>query len=94
MTFVGEKEVLARQNSDQTYRSRFHEDLSDALVTDGFQLPDISQESGDPPPYDGNHDHLQFSQPGVEAGAVVTGMGQDVVTYGGVISRLIAVIPR
>lgn len=91
MTFVGEKELLARQDSDQTYQSRFHEDLSDALVTDGFQLPDISQESGDPPPYEGNHDHLQFSQPGVEAGAEVTGMGQDVVTYGGV---LIVVISR
>lgn len=47
---------------------------ANGIVTNGFQLPDITVE-GDavPPPYGENLDQMQFSQPGFEAGAVLTG---------------------
>jgi hypothetical protein len=46
---------------------------SDALVSDGFQLPDIAPSEDAPPPYGEHLDQMNFSQPGVEAGAEVTG---------------------
>ena len=76
MTQVDEKQMLARQNALQAPPHSPRDDLSEALVADGFQLPDIEPDSGDPPPYEGNVDHVQFSQPGFDAGAQVTGMVQ------------------
>jgi hypothetical protein len=48
-------------------------DSSDALVTDGFIVPDIEPSSDAPPAYGELRDQMQFSQPGFEAGAAVTG---------------------
>lgn len=43
------------------------------LVTDGFLVPDLDPENEAPPAYGELHDQVQFSQPGFEAGAAVTG---------------------
>jgi hypothetical protein len=49
-------------------------DVQAALVSDGFNMPDLEAARDAPPPYGELHDQLQFSQPGFEAGANVTGM--------------------
>ena len=75
MTALGEKDRLARQDSLEAvpqYSPR--DDVSEALVTDGFQLPSIDTETEQPPPYGENPDQVQFSQPGFETTAAVTGM--------------------
>lgn len=72
MTLVDEKQVLARQQSLQQQSSREH--VSEPVLTDGFQLPDLNAVDSEPPPYGDHHDQVQFSQPGFEAGAAVTGM--------------------
>lgn len=86
MTQLDEKQELERQRQHEPLQPppphSPRDDLSDALVTDGFQLPDIEPEAGDPPPYEGNHDHVQFSQPGFDAGAQVTGMLNSDVWWG------------
>lgn len=53
---------------------------SDSLISDGYLAPDLPEHSGyqdrseEPPPAYGEHpDQMQFSQPGFEAGAAVTG---------------------
>lgn len=52
----------------------------DALVPDGFLVPELegqgenqNQPQEPPPAYGEQHDQLQFSQPGFEAGAAITG---------------------
>ena len=51
-------------------------DEAQTLVADGFLVPSL-EPSGDceqvPPAYGEQHDHVQFSQPGFDAGAEVTG---------------------
>lgn len=51
---------------------RIGEEGSNALVTDGFIIPHLGSPGDTPPAYGAHHDHLQFSQPGFEAGAAVT----------------------
>ncbi|KPM43368.1 Sterol 3-beta-glucosyltransferase UGT80B1 [Neonectria ditissima] len=72
MAITDEKRALPTQQPPQQQKSR--DDVSETLMTDGFQLPDIDPGDGEPPPYGEHHDHVQFSQPGFEAGAAVTGM--------------------
>ena len=48
-------------------------DGSEALVTDGFLLPSLGTPNEALPAYGEHHDQVQFSQPGFEAGAEVTG---------------------
>ncbi|KAH6885824.1 hypothetical protein B0T10DRAFT_444100 [Thelonectria olida] len=74
MTVIDEKNLLARQQSAQPRNT--HDDSSQALLTEGYQLPDIDPGESQPPPYGESHDHLQFTQPGFEAGAAVTGDGR------------------
>ncbi|KAH6977073.1 hypothetical protein BKA56DRAFT_587608 [Ilyonectria sp. MPI-CAGE-AT-0026] len=74
MTLVDEKQVPARQQSLQQQSSREH--VSEPVLTDGFQLPDLNAAESEPPPYGEHRDHVQFSQPGFEAGAAVTGDGR------------------
>jgi hypothetical protein len=51
------------------------EDGAEALVTDGFLVPNLdSPNDAEPPAYGAQHDHVHFSQPGFDAGAEVTGM--------------------
>lgn len=51
---------------------RYSLDVQSALVSDGFTNPNLAADDA-PPPYGELHDQLQFSQPGFEAGANVTG---------------------
>lgn len=51
---------------------RYSLDVQSALVSDGFSDPTLAADDA-PPPYGELHDQLQFSQPGFEAGANVTG---------------------
>ncbi|KAK7420184.1 hypothetical protein QQZ08_010540 [Neonectria magnoliae] len=71
MAITDEKRTLSTQQPSQQQISR--DDVSETLITDGFQLPNIDPGDGEPPPYGEHHDHVQFSQPGFEAGAAVTG---------------------
>lgn len=52
---------------------RIGDDSAGGLVTDGFVVPPLGSPSDTPPAYGAHHDHVQFSQPGFEAGAAVTG---------------------
>lgn len=52
----------------------------DDLVSGGFLVPELEGHDGDqqhpqeaPPAYGEQHDQMQFSQPGFEAGAAITG---------------------
>ncbi|GAB0134164.1 hypothetical protein EsDP_00002546 [Epichloe bromicola] len=53
-------------------------DDTEALVTDGFLVPSLDTPSDEalPPAYGDQHDHVQFSQPGFDAGAEVTDDGR------------------
>ena len=58
----------------------FPDEASDALVSDGFLVPELDVQGGSneppqepPPAYGELHDQMQFSQPGFEAGAAITG---------------------
>ncbi|KAM0255678.1 hypothetical protein ACHAQJ_005522 [Trichoderma viride] len=48
----------------------------EALVTDGFVLPDLEAPPDAPPAYGSHHDQLQFSRSGFDAEAAVTGDGR------------------
>lgn len=65
------REPPARQETGGTS----HESM-EALVTDGFLVPDLgtTNEAPPPPAYGEQHDQMQFSQPGFEAGAAITGI--------------------
>lgn len=57
---------------DSSAAPRYTLEGRSGLVSDGF--PDSNLVSDDaPPPYGEMHDELQFSQPGFDAGAIVTG---------------------
>lgn len=52
-----------------------------SLLSDGFLVPELEGNYGTseqpqeaPPAYGEQHDQMQFSQPGFEAGAAITGM--------------------
>ena len=52
-----------------------------SLLSDGFLVPELEGNYGNneqpqeaPPAYGEQHDQMQFSQPGFEAGAAITGM--------------------
>lgn len=47
--------------------------IADGFMTDGFMVPNLDPYYETPPAYGDEFDHLQFSQPGFEAGAAVTG---------------------
>lgn len=60
--------------------TRPSQDGSGSLVTDGFLVPELEGHDGNqdppqeaPPAYGEQHDQMQFSQPGFEAGAAITG---------------------
>ena len=74
MAVMDEKKAAAAAASQQQQQAIPRNDMADALVTDGFQLPDIDPGDGAPPPYGESHDQVHFSQPGFDAGAEVTGM--------------------
>ncbi|KAF7550013.1 hypothetical protein G7Z17_g6002 [Cylindrodendrum hubeiense] len=74
MSIAEEKPLMARQQALQEQASRTAD--SEPLITDGFQLPDLGMDDSQPPPYGDHHDHVQFSQPGFEAGAAVRGDGR------------------
>ncbi|KAF7551394.1 hypothetical protein G7046_g7738 [Stylonectria norvegica] len=76
MAIGDEKQLLARQESSRAPPYTPSDNNSEAVVTDGFQLPDIDPGDGAPPPYGEDHDHVQFSQPGFEAGAELAGDGR------------------
>ncbi|KAH7142697.1 hypothetical protein B0J13DRAFT_636314 [Dactylonectria estremocensis] len=73
MPIVDEKQLLARQQSLQQQTSRNRD--SEPFPINSFQLPDIGADDSEPPPYGAHYDHLQFCQPGFEAGAAVRGDG-------------------
>lgn len=56
---------------------------TEALVTDGFLVPSLDTPSDEalPPAYGDQHDHVQFSQPGFDAGAEVTGVPLPAMCY-------------
>jgi hypothetical protein len=82
MEIVDEKQRLANQNG-QVQETQPHapsrpvadgEDGIEALVTDGFLVPSLdTPDDIEPPAYGEQHDHVQFSQPGFNAGAEITG---------------------
>lgn len=49
------------------------DESTDPHVTDGFLVPDLEPSNDAPPAYGELRDQMQFSQPGFEAGAAVTG---------------------
>jgi hypothetical protein len=49
------------------------DERSQPILTDGFELPEMEAPEEAPPPYGERPDQLQFSQPGFNAGAEVTG---------------------
>ncbi|RFU74933.1 glycosyltransferase family 28 [Trichoderma arundinaceum] len=55
---------------------RRREVASEALVTDGFVLPDLELPADAPPAYGSHHDQLQFSRTGFDAEAALTGDGR------------------
>lgn len=73
MAIINDKENLARQESSGTAPRR-SQDILGSLTTDGPIIPNLEPPVDAPPAYGENHDHLQFSRQGIEAGAVVTGM--------------------
>ncbi|RTE79925.1 hypothetical protein BHE90_005567 [Fusarium euwallaceae] len=75
MAVMDEKKAAAASQQQQQ-QAIPRNDMADALVTDGFQLPDIDPGDGAPPPYGESHDQVHFSQPGFDAGAEVTGDGR------------------
>lgn len=62
---------VRRQPSTRTPPNRR---ASEALVTDGFVLPDLEVPADAPPAYGSHHDLLQFSRRGFEAEAALTGV--------------------
>lgn len=77
MEILDEKQRLANQNGQAQETSAVVDldDGADALVTDGFLVPNLdSPNNAEPPAYGEQHDHVQFSQPGFDAGAEITGM--------------------
>ncbi|KAF4462148.1 hypothetical protein FALBO_11044 [Fusarium albosuccineum] len=85
MAVIDEKKAAAasqqslsqqQQQPSQPQPQQPRDDIADALIADGFQLPDIDPGDGAPPPYGENHDQVHFSQPGFDAGAEVTGDGR------------------
>lgn len=60
---------------DPALPPRYSLDVQSALVSDGFAAPppDLAPDDA-PPSYGDLHDQLQFTQPGFEAGANVTGV--------------------
>ena len=84
MAVLPEKKALAVQQTQDEHTPPAAQDEhtpsatqptrdSDALISDGFQLPDIAPPEDAPPPYGEHLNQMNFSQPGVEAGAEVTG---------------------
>jgi hypothetical protein len=65
---------MTRTNYYQNPPSPEQGDVPEALISDGFSLPDLDVAGDAPPAYGDLPDQLQFNQAGFEAGAVVTGM--------------------
>lgn len=77
MTVVEDKQEVARRQDEERYLANLaaqqENNSDDALVTDGFVVPDLEVSGEAPPAYGEQFDQMQFSQPGFEAGAAVTG---------------------
>lgn len=88
MTVVEEKIALLKGQNQRTapgsdsasiQESASSDNISEPLVSDGFILPEMEVPDEAPPAYGEYHDRMQFSQPGFDAGAAVTGK-LDLVT--------------
>ncbi|KAI9171844.1 glucosyl/glucuronosyl transferase [Paramyrothecium foliicola] len=82
MAVIPDKQRVAasdRENrpsaAEQPHRHN-RQQRDEVLVSDGFELPDIAPPEYAPPAYGEHLDQMTFSQPGVEAGAEVTGDGR------------------
>lgn len=73
MGILDEKRPVARQDSESTNSAYPGDQNSEPLVTDGFVVPDLEANDEAPPAYGDHLDRVQFTQPGFEAGAAVTG---------------------
>jgi hypothetical protein len=75
MTSAQEEKAILAQKLNQPPAVPSQTDYAaEALVTDGYMVQDLVPPDEEPPAYGDLHDQMQFSQPGVEAGAVVNGM--------------------
>lgn len=68
MTVMDDKQRLARQESESTPAANANPTEQQYIV------PDLEPPEDAPPAYGDQHDQVQFSQPGISAGAAVTGM--------------------
>lgn len=74
MSALGEKAELARRQAAAVNEPPAITSYGEEhLVTDGFVLPDLDETDVPPPAYGEHHDRMDFSQPGVNAGAALTG---------------------
>lgn len=75
MAVLDEKRPVAGQDSESTTTTSAYpgDQSSEPLVADGFVVPDLEANDEAPPAYGDHLDRVQFSQPGFEAGAAVTG---------------------
>lgn len=73
MAVLDEKRPAARQDSESTTSAYPGDQNSEPLIADGFVVPDLEVNDEAPPAYGDHLDRVQFTQPGFEAGAAVTG---------------------
>lgn len=77
MTSAQEEKAILAQKLNQPPAVPSQTDYAaEALVTDGYMVQDLVPPDEEPPAYGDLHDQMQFSQPGVEAGAVVNDVGR------------------
>lgn len=76
MSALGEKAELARQQAAVANERPAAPSYSEEhVVTDGLILPELGDTDVPPPAYGEHRDRMDFSQPGINAGAAVTGEG-------------------
>ncbi|KAK5992898.1 Sterol 3-beta-glucosyltransferase UGT80B1 [Cladobotryum mycophilum] len=78
MAVSDEKQDLARQQASEPIPpyNEYENVAAEALVTDGFVIPDLEVPTEAPPAYGDQVDHIELSQPGLDAGAAVTSDGR------------------
>ena len=77
MTIVNEKAMRSGSDSGSglaTPTAEFPTPIDENLSTLGAEALHLEASREAPPAYGEHHDHVQFSQPGFNAGAAVTGM--------------------
>ena len=81
MSTIKEEKERIRQQSSSTTQTPVQESddqiaglgADDNLAADGFLIPDLEAAEEAPPAYGDQHDQVTFSQPGYQAGAIITG---------------------